>query len=140
MTNPPDIRFYSVVLDCPDPRALADFYARLMGWIVVFEDDEYVVIAPEGVCQGGYPGMTFQKNPDYVPPVWPSQPGAQQQMAHLDFAVENIAQAAAFALSLGASEAPEQFSGSWRVMIDPCGHPFCLCDMGIRRLPGFALK
>ena len=25
-------RIGSVVLDCPDPRALADFYARLLGW------------------------------------------------------------------------------------------------------------
>jgi len=138
--NQPAIRFYSVVLDTPDPRALSAFYARLMGWIQVYADEEYAVIAPEGVSQGGYPGMTFQKNPDYVRPVWPPQPGLQQPMTHLDFAVENIDEAAAFALSLGASQAPEQFSDNWRVMIDPDGHPFCLCNMGISRLPGFALK
>ncbi|MEU6709852.1 VOC family protein [Nonomuraea sp. NPDC046802] len=24
--------FRSVVLDCPDPKRLADFYAKLLGW------------------------------------------------------------------------------------------------------------
>ena len=25
--------------------------------------------------------------------------------------------------------AAEQFSEGWRVMFDPAGHPFCLCQM-----------
>ncbi|EGT4675660.1 UNVERIFIED_CONTAM: hypothetical protein C3P01_13775 [Clostridioides difficile] len=31
--------------------------------------------------------------------------------------------------SCGATIAEEQFADDWRVMIDPAGHPFCLCQM-----------
>ena len=40
-----------------------------------------------GMSQGAYPGILFQRNPEYCPPVWPEEPGVQQQMAHLDFSV-----------------------------------------------------
>ena len=128
MENRPAIRLYSAVLDCPDPQALADFYGKMMGWPVVFASEEYAVIAPAGAAAGTYPGITFQQNPVYAPPVWPEKPGMQQQMAHLDFIVDDVAAAVTMARELGASIAPDQFSDSWTVMFDPVGHPFCLLD------------
>lgn len=123
------IRLYSVVIDCPDPHALAEFYARLTGWQLAFATDECAVIAPPGCAQGEYPGITFQINAGYIPPVWPEVPGEQQQMEHLDFAVNDLEAAVLHALECGAAKAPAQFSDSWTVMIDPVGHPFCLCAM-----------
>ncbi|MBQ8201024.1 MAG: VOC family protein [Clostridia bacterium] len=128
MAQNPAVRLYSAVLDCPDAQALAEFYSSLTGWMVVFSSEEYAVIAPAGTAQGAYPGITFQQNPAYVPPVWPEQPGMQQQMAHLDFMAEDVETAIELAKELGASVAPEQFSDSWTVMLDPAGHPFCLLD------------
>ena len=61
--------------------------------------------------------------------MWPQETKAQQQMAHLDFAVKDIGQAAEHAVHCGAKQASQQFSENWRVMIDPEGHPFCLCNM-----------
>ena len=53
----------------------------------------------------------------------------QQQMAHLDFAVNDLEKAVQHAVRCGAAVAEEQFSDAWRVMLDPAGHPFCLCQM-----------
>ena len=50
-------------------------------------------------------------------------------MAHLDFAVNDLERAVEHAIQCGASVAAEQFSDDWRVMFDPAGHPFCLCQM-----------
>lgn len=50
-------------------------------------------------------------------------------MTHLDFAVNQLEEAVQYAVSCGATVAEQQFSEHWRVMIDPAGHPFCLCRM-----------
>lgn len=132
MADKPIIRYYATMIDCPDPRALAAFYASLLDWVVPFSDGDYACAAPPGTQQGAYPCLSFQREDDYTPPVWPGEAGAQRQMAHLDFAVTDVEGAAARAIALGATQAPAQFDARWRVMLDPAGHPFCLCDM--RRL------
>lgn len=135
------IRLYSMVVDCPDPMALAAFYEKLTGWSVAYSDADCAVLAAPGTAQGAYPGITFQKNSDYVPPVWPESPGAQQQMEHLDFAVNDLAGAVKHAVNCGARIAGEQFSDGWTVMLDPAGHPFCLCMMKhVFESPDFALR
>jgi hypothetical protein len=48
---------------------------------------------------------------------------------HLDLAVSDLDAAEAEAIRLGARRAGEQpHPTRWRVMLDPAGHPFCLCD------------
>lgn len=123
------IKMYAFTVDCIDPYELAKFYAALLKWEISFHDEDWACIGPPGKEQGAYPGITFQRNPDYQAPVWPEKPGAQQQMAHLDFAVNDLEEAVRHALRCGASVAEEQFSDDWRVMLDPAGHPFCLCRM-----------
>ena len=86
------------------------------------------VYAP-GTNQGTYPSILFQKNPEYKPPVWPEKPEAQQQMAHLDLAVNDLERAVQHAVHCGATISNEQFSDDWRVVFAPAGHPFCLCLM-----------
>ena len=123
------IKMYSITLDCLDPHELAAFYERLLKWEIAFFDEEYACLGAPGMEQGAYPGMTFQRNPEYVPPVWPQRPEEQQQMVHLDLAVNDLEKAVNYALECGATLANEQFSDDWRVMLDPAGHPFCLCKM-----------
>lgn len=123
------IKMYSFTLDCKDPHKLAQFYAALLHWNIAFHNEEFACIGAPGAYQGAYPGITFQKNSDYTPPVWPAEQKAQQQMAHMDFAVNDLEQAVQHALSCGATIAPQQFSDGWRVMFDPAGHPFCLCEL-----------
>lgn len=122
------IKMYSFTLDCKDTRELAEFYAALLDWeIGSGDDDEYTWIYPPGTHHGAYPGILFQKNSEYKHPVWPDEPHAQQQMAHIDFAVNDLEKAVEKAIRCGARVADVQFSDRWRVMFDPAGHPFCLC-------------
>ena len=105
-------------LDCPDPVALAGFYAELVGGRVVVEDAEWVEL--EGTS------LAFQLVEDYRPPVWPGQD--QPQQSHVDIGVTDLDAAQDKVLALGATLL-EDWSGSksWRVFADPAGHPFCLC-------------
>lgn len=114
--------YWGVVLDAPDPRALADFYARLLGWRIYAEHGDTVTLeAPSGV---GY--LAVQEQPQYVPPVWPATTGAQQMMMHLDVEVGDLDAAVADALDAGATLADHQPQDTVRVLLDPVGHPFCL--------------
>ena len=121
------IKMYALTLDCRDPHELAKFYAALLGWEIPFYDGEYACVGAPGAKQGAYPGIMFQRNPAYKPPVWPLEPDAQQQMAHIDFAVNDLGKAVEHAIHCGATVSATQFSDDWSVMFDPSGHPFCLC-------------
>ena len=68
----------------------------------------------------------FQTVENYVLPVWPWKSGEQQQMAHVDFLVDNLQEAVESAEKFGATKADVQFYGTSSVMLDPAGHPFCL--------------
>ena len=140
MDNELKIKMSAFTLDCKDPHALAEFYAVLLKWEIPFFDEDYAVVAAPGINQGVYPGLTFQRNPEYIPPVWPEEPQAQQQMAHIDFAVNDMEKAVHYAIQCGATVASKQFSKRWTVMFDPAGHPFCLCNMKrVFESPHFAL-
>lgn len=127
MDNEPKIKLLEFMLDCKDPHELAEFYAALLKWEIAFDDEDYAGVYAPGTAMGGYPCIAFQRNPEYEPPVWPEEPEAQQQMAHIDFAVNNLETAVQHAIHCGAKVADKQFSDHWRVMLDPAGHPFCLC-------------
>ena len=121
------IKMSAFTLDCKDQLELAKFYAALLKWEIPFYDEDYAVVSAPGTNQGAYPGITFQRNPEFKPPVWPEEPEAQQQMAHIDFAVNDLEKAVQYAIQCGATMADKQFSDRWTVMFDPSGHPFCLC-------------
>jgi hypothetical protein len=48
-------------------------------------------------------------------------------MMHLDFQVADLDEAVAAAVALGATVAGHQPQQNVRVLLDPAGHPFCLC-------------
>ena len=123
------IKMYSFTVDCIDPQELAKFYAALLNWEMLRIDEDWACVYAPGTNQGTYPSILFQRNPEYIPPVWPEEAEAQQKMAHMDFAVNDLEKAVQYAVHCGATIAEEQFSDQWRVMFDPAGHPFCLCLM-----------
>ncbi|WP_028803850.1 VOC family protein [Streptomyces sp. 142MFCol3.1] len=110
----------AVVLDCPDPRVLAGFYAEVLGGTVQGEGDWIDLEVPGGRA------LAFQAAPGHVRPKWPA-PDASQQF-HLDLTVEDLDAAEKGVLALGATPLDaEDRSRTWRVYADPAGHPFCLC-------------
>jgi hypothetical protein len=107
-------RLHHLILDCPDPRALAGFWSRLLDQPITYDSDDFVVVAPNDTTSG----LAFQLAPDHRRPTWP-EPAVPQQM-HLDVMVEDVVTAAAEVLDLGAT----RIEGD--VYADPAGHPFCL--------------
>ena len=111
-----------VVLDAPDAKDLAAFYQRLLGWHVVEDEPDWVML---GAPAGG-PGLSFQTESAYVRPVWPAGPGDPQMSVHLDIRVDDLDAACAHAEKAGATQAGYQPQEDVRVYLDPAGHPFCL--------------
>jgi RimJ/RimL family protein N-acetyltransferase/catechol 2,3-dioxygenase-like lactoylglutathione lyase family enzyme len=114
--------WWGTVLDSPDARALARFYAGLLGWEVTSESDGHCIVAP----RDGVAYLACQTSPDYARPHWPNRPGEQQMMLHLDFEVTDLERAVEHAVSNGAVVADHQPQQDVRVLLDPDGHPFCL--------------
>ena len=118
---PPQLKLTAITLDCADPEALAAFYRQATG------------LEPHPKSNGDFAGLTredglfigFQRVDDYRAPRWPGQTVPQQ--IHLDFAVDDLDEAEALLLELGATK-PEHHPGGdrWRIFLDPAGHPFCL--------------
>jgi catechol 2,3-dioxygenase-like lactoylglutathione lyase family enzyme len=118
------IRFTAAVLETPDPQGLARFYARLLGWPIRDDEPQWATLRPAD----GSTGLSFQLDPDHVPPVWPPQPGAPRMQAHLDLEVDDLEAACALAEEAGARPLGGHEEGGEvvRVFADPAGHPFCL--------------
>ncbi len=113
-----------LTIDCADAQKLASFYADLLGWQVT----KYAETVYEVRAAGSPLRFLIEQESDYVPPVWPEAPGEQQKQMHLDFTVSDLSAAVARAKALGAVEAAQQFNPKqWITMLDPAGHPFCLC-------------
>jgi catechol 2,3-dioxygenase-like lactoylglutathione lyase family enzyme len=109
-------------IDAPDANVLADFYRRLLGWETRVEEPGWVILRPP---EGGQT-LSFQTEERYVRPVWPTGPGDQQMMMHLEIKVDDLGASVAHAVAQGATLASFQPQDDVRVCLDPAGHPFCL--------------
>ncbi len=115
-------RLEKTVFDCPDPRALAAFYATVLGmrvneddgdgaWVVIGRDEEWRELA-------------FQRADPWIPPRWPDPAHPQQE--HLDIRVADVEAAQDEVLRLGATLLAGEQGTGFRVYADPAGHPFCI--------------
>ncbi|WP_159615593.1 VOC family protein [Arthrobacter zhaoguopingii] len=109
----------ATVLDCPDPGQLATFYQNLFGMVRVDESDDWITIGDAA----DRPALAFQLVENYTAPKWPGQEVPQQM--HLDVLVADLDEAEAKVLAGGAVSL-NSGTGSFRVYLDPAGHPFCL--------------
>jgi predicted enzyme related to lactoylglutathione lyase len=119
--NAPTARIAMVTLDCAEVAPSADFWSAFLGWEVTASTEDYAML----VAPGGGPALGLGRTDDHQPPSWPDD-GHKQ--FHLDLAVDDIEASAERAVSLGATLADPQPGETWRVLIDPAGHPFCLTD------------
>lgn len=120
----PKVSVRSVVIDCPNPRALASFYAQLLDGRLQAADPQWCEVRFDGLNFK----LAFQQVGSYQPPEWPD--GSPQQ-SHLDFTVSDLGAASLRAVALGASVLGRQVDEpgcSFIVHADPSGHPFCLCQ------------
>ncbi|MGW9430436.1 VOC family protein [Streptomyces decoyicus] len=118
---PPKLKLTAITLDCPDPRALAAFYREATEYALApgSNGDFAGLVGEDGLVIG------FQRVDGHQSPRWPDQAAPQQ--FHLDFAADDLDEAEALLLKLGAVKPEHQPGGDrWRVFTDPAGHPFCL--------------
>jgi catechol 2,3-dioxygenase-like lactoylglutathione lyase family enzyme len=109
----------TVVVDCKNPRLLAAFYAELLGGEVEVQDETWVVLTDPHNHRLG-----FQLAPEHEPPAFPDRRGSQQ--FHLDIDVDDVDDAQAKVLALGATRVTDAEGEDFRVFRDPAGHTFCL--------------
>lgn len=114
----------AIAIDCREPRKVAEFYSAVLD-VPIGRDDpdepDWVELEPVGGVL-----LAFQFAPDHVPPQWPSAEHPQQM--HLDLDVADLDAAEAAVVALGARKHEHQPGKTFRVFLDPAGHPFCLCQ------------
>jgi hypothetical protein len=139
MTEPIHPVLRQTVLDCPDPRALAEFYRALLGMTYRPGDEpppdgepdergrDWLVLRPP--APGGQQ-LAFQQVDEQARSTWPDNRVPQQ--LHLDMSVpdvETLARTHESALALGATvlldRTDDEDEPLW-VYSDPAGHPFCI--------------
>lgn len=115
----PTITLAGVNIDCPDMATMIRFMIGLTGMEYHAPEGELPkLLSEDGLL------FLFQEVEEYQPPTWPTQERGQQ--LHLDIEVDDREAMVARAIELGAHQVDvaERFT----VMLDPAGHPFCLCD------------
>ena len=114
----PIARLAMVTLDTADPAASAAFWSGMLGWDVTYSERDYAMLT------GPSNALGFGRVEGYVAPGWPNENGSKQ--FHFDLAVDDLDAAQEAAVELGATVADPQPGETWRVLLDPSGHPFCL--------------
>ncbi|MGW3328070.1 VOC family protein [Streptomyces virginiae] len=114
-----------VVLDCPDPQSLAEFYRSLLGGNVNQQDRRWALDeswatlhTPSGLV------LAFQQALNHVPPRRPDPTRPQQ--FHLDLGVPDPDRAQEEVLAAGGTLLDGSDGRGRRIYADPAGRPFCL--------------
>jgi len=118
-------RLFSVVVDAADPRALGFWWRDALGWEVIYQAADEVVVVPPGAgaVERG-PGLVFVEVDD---------PKRGKNRVHLDLASQSVDDQAAIVERLIAAGATPAGVGQrddvdWVVLADPEGNEFCVLD------------
>ena len=114
-------RSLGLVLDSRDPQALAPFWAAALGYAVIADVGNYVLLMPDG--KPG-PKLLVQKVPEEK---------TVKNRVHFDIETVDVEAVAADLETRGAKRMgplQSEHGSSWIVMNDPEGNEFCVCDGG----------
>jgi Glyoxalase-like domain len=108
-------RFYQLVVDAHDPSRLARWWAEVLGYDVLYETANEVII---GAAPEQYPGICFV-------PV--SEAKTAKNRLHIDLDPDNHETEVARITGLGARHVDiRQGDVPWTVLADPEGNEFCI--------------
>ena len=115
-------RISELVVDCRDPRRLADFWCEVLGFVMLDIEDAYIEIGPEGTGFGGpQPTLIFSRS---------DAPKREKLRLHIDLSPVDCDQEEELARLLAAGAVPidvgQSAEDSWHVLADPEGNEFCL--------------
>lgn len=128
--------YVHTVLDCEQPRELAEFYRQLLGLVYRSGDEQptdgsaddadwLVLTRPDGTRQ-----LAFQQVEHLTRTTWPDH--AVPQQLHIDYLVDSVEELERHkdtALGLGATvrlDRTDDEEEPLYVLVDPAGHTFCL--------------
>ena len=121
------VRWYSVVVDCHDVAAQGRWWADVLGWDIVYEAEDEVVVAGARLLELGPgdrgPGLVFVSVPeakelknrlhiDLSPPADGDQEAEVQRLVDLGATTVNVGQ--------------DEGAVTWVVLADPEGNEFCI--------------
>jgi predicted enzyme related to lactoylglutathione lyase len=116
-----------VVIDCTNPKALAEFWAAALDYDRLADLDNYSVI----VDKKRLAGATGDLGPTVILQKVPEQKAVKNRV-HLDVVAEDVDAEVARLETLGATRAPEgafeEHGISWVQMRDPEDNEFCVCQ------------
>jgi catechol-2,3-dioxygenase len=113
-------RITELVLDCRDPGVLAEFWCRVLGFVILqTEQDGSIEIGPAGTD----PGLTLVLSPS-------TEPKQAKLRLHFDINAVDRGQdeelQRLFGLGARTADVGQTGSESWHVLADPEGNEFCL--------------
>jgi hypothetical protein len=121
----------TITFDCTDARALAQFWAAVLGWNVYTDDEPEVLVAPSFPVtrHGGAPVLLFIPVPE---------PKTAKNRMHLDLGSLGSTRddQVARLVGLGAREVGDyrdSRGGGWVVLTDPEGNEFCIERSDVER-------
>jgi predicted enzyme related to lactoylglutathione lyase len=114
--------FRTITVDSHDTRALAAFWAQVLGWNVYFDDDPPVLVAPSFPPVTGEPTMVFIPVPE---------PRTVKNRMHVDLQPKDRSrdEEVVRLLELGATvvqDHREPDGSGWVWLADPEGNDFCV--------------
>jgi hypothetical protein len=108
--------WFSVVVDCEEPKHLADFWCEVLGYQVVYESNDIVDIAPDAET---FPGIEFIRAVHHE---------RRKSPLHVDLNPDNQDAEVARLIALGARrvDVGQPADARWAVLADPEGNAFCV--------------
>jgi hypothetical protein len=125
------LRWYTIVVDCHDPKAQAQWWAEVLGWKKIYEGDDEVVLVPEWVSIESAKATPWDRQAQGI--VFGKVPEGKnvKNRIHMDLAPhtsdDRDAEIARL-LAMGATRANVGQTGDegWDVLADPEGNEFCV--------------
>lgn len=125
------LRWYSTVIDAHDPQALARWWASALGWQVIYDTAEEVVLVPGHASEELVRSTPWEQIPPGLVFVTVPDGKTTKNRLHLDLAPhlddDRDAEIARL-LELGASrvDVGQDEAATWDVLVDPEGNEFCV--------------
>jgi hypothetical protein len=123
------VRWYTVVVDCHDVKALGYWWANVLGWDIAYEADDEVVVVPPHLLDETKPVPLAERGAGLVFVPVPETKTVKNRL-HIDLApgpdddqdaeVRRLESLGARQIDIGQGEV------SWVVMADPEGNEFCV--------------
>jgi hypothetical protein len=123
------LRWYSVVVDCLDARAQGQWWANVLGWEIVYEAEDEVMVQPPHLLDSSRDIPLAERGPSLVFVPVPETKSVKNRL-HIDLAPafgDDLEAQIRRLESLGARRIDVgQNDVNWAVLADPEGNEFCV--------------